>query len=434
MPLRKSEANLKYIFVADLKTCLISMDFLAKLSEIKLTDYDYLLPDHRIAKFPLEKRDASKLLHYKNGQISHHSFSELPDLIPSGTLMVFNNTKVIPARLIFTRSTGAKVEIFLLKPVAPSTVINEIMLNTASVSWETMIGNLKKWKDGEVLQGEVQVQGQAVLLNARLLDRESKTVEFFWDGNQVPFVSIVDAAGEVPLPPYLNRKATEMDKPRYQTVYSAKEGAVAAPTAGLHFTDEVLERLKAKNVAEAFLTLHVGAGTFQPVKEVHVVNHMMHSEQMVVDKATISKILSQNGPIVAVGTTSMRTLESLFWFGVQLLQDEVNQFNIPKLYPYQERDTVPSRKESMQAILDWMEAKGIAEVTGATEIFLMPGYQFRVCDGLVTNFHQPASTLILLVAAYTNGHWRKIYDVALEQDYRFLSYGDSSLLWYGAGA
>jgi S-adenosylmethionine:tRNA ribosyltransferase-isomerase len=410
------------------------MDFLAKLSEIKLTDYDYLLPDHRIAKFPLEKRDASKLLHYKNGQISHHSFSELPDLIPSGTLMVFNNTKVIPARLIFTRSTGAKVEIFLLKPVAPSTVINEIMLNTASVSWETMIGNLKKWKDGEVLQGEVQVQGQAVLLNARLLDRESKTVEFFWDGNQVPFVSIVDAAGEVPLPPYLNRKATEMDKPRYQTVYSAKEGAVAAPTAGLHFTDEVLERLKAKNVAEAFLTLHVGAGTFQPVKEVHVVNHMMHSEQMVVDKATISKILSQDGPIVAVGTTSMRTLESLFWFGVQLLQDQVNQFNIPKLYPYQERDAVPSRKESMQAILDWMEAKGIAEVTGATEIFLMPGYQFRVCDGLVTNFHQPASTLILLVAAFTNGDWRKVYDVALEQDYRFLSYGDSSLLWYGAGA
>ncbi len=410
------------------------MDFLAKLSEIKLTDYDYLLPDHRIAKFPLEKRDASKLLHYKNGQISHHSFSQLPELIPSGTLMVFNNTKVIPARLIFTRSTGAKVEIFLLKPVAPSTVINEIMLNTTSVSWETMIGNLKKWKDGEVLQGEVQVQGQTILLNARLTERESKTVEFSWEGNQVPFVSIVDAAGEVPLPPYLNRKATEMDRPRYQTVYSAKEGAVAAPTAGLHFTDEVLGKLKAKNVDEAFLTLHVGAGTFQPVKEVNVVNHLMHSEQMVVDKATVTKILNQDGAIVAVGTTSMRTLESLYWFGVQLLQDQVNQFNIPKLYPYHQRDVVPSRKESMQAILDWMEIKGISEVTGATEIFLMPGYQFRVCDGLVTNFHQPASTLILLVAAYTNGDWRKIYDVALEQDYRFLSYGDSSLLWYGAGA
>jgi S-adenosylmethionine:tRNA ribosyltransferase-isomerase len=405
------------------------MDTLSAISEIKLTDFNYGLPDQRIAKFPLDKRDASKLLHYRNGVISHLKFTDLPEMMPSGSLMVFNNTKVIPARLTFTRVSGAKIEIFLLKPVMPSTVINEIMLNTESVVWETMIGNLKKWKEGEPLQGEVLVQGRKVLLTAKLVDRGNKKVEFSWPGNNVPFVGIVDAAGEVPLPPYLNRKATEEDRPRYQTVYSEKEGAVAAPTAGLHFTENVMQALKEKGIKESFLTLHVGAGTFQPVKEVQVVNHLMHSEQVVVTKETIQALSAQEGNIVAVGTTSMRTLESLYWFGVQLDEAPVTRFNIPKLFPYQKHQTLPSRRASMEKILSWMDSQGLKEVTGATEIFIMPGYDFRMCDGLVTNFHQPASTLILLIAAFTGENWRKIYESALENDYRFLSYGDSSLLW-----
>jgi S-adenosylmethionine:tRNA ribosyltransferase-isomerase len=266
------------------------MQKLSSIEEIRLSDYEYTLPEERIAKFPLEKRDESKLIHFKNKQISHHHFFELPQLIPSGSMMVFNNTKVIPARLIFQRQSGAKIEIFLLKPVAPSTVINEVMLNTSSVIWETMIGNLKKWKDGETLQGKVTIQGQEQILSANLVDREAKAVKFTWSGEKTPFVSIVEASGEVPLPPYLNRKATAEDKPRYQTVYSKKEGAVAAPTAGLHFTDKILQKLKDNNIKHEFLTLHVSAGTFQPIKNENVTEHDMHSEQVVVDLETVRNL------------------------------------------------------------------------------------------------------------------------------------------------
>ena len=397
--------------------------------DLKLSDYEYTLPEDRIAKFPLEKRDDSKLLHYKNSEIDHLQFSGLPKLITSGSLMIFNNTKVIPARLIFRRTTGAKIEIFLLKPILPTTVINEVMLETGSVSWETMIGNLKKWKEGEVLEGEITIKELKLVLTAELIDRESRLVRFSWNGSGIPFVSIVEATGEVPLPPYLNRKATEEDKPRYQTIYSKKEGAVAAPTAGLHFTENILGELKDKNVGIDYLTLHVGAGTFQPIKEEEVSKHSMHSEQIVVGISTIKRISMHEHDLIAVGTTSMRSLESLYWFGVMLQKNEGDEFLIPKLYPYQSHSNLPSRKKSFENILTWMENRGIEEITGSTEILIMPGYQFRVCQGLLTNFHQPSSTLILLVAAFTAGNWRKIYEEALKNEYRFLSFGDSSLLW-----
>lgn len=400
-----------------------------KIEEIKLSEYEYTLPDDRIAKFPLENRADSKLIQFKSGQLSHHNFFELPNLVPADTLMVFNNTKVIPARLIFQRESGARIEIFLLKPLLPSTVINEIMLNTESVTWETMIGNLKKWKSNEVLKGTILLGGKSVILNAKLEDRDQRLVRFFWEDPTIPFVSLVEASGEVPLPPYLNRKPVPEDKPRYQTVYSKQEGAVAAPTAGLHFTEEILLQLKGKGVQEEFLTLHVSAGTFQPIKNETVVEHPMHSEQMVVSIDTISNLANHTGKIVPVGTTSMRTLESLYWYAVRLFEEDNPEFIISKLYPYDDFPNLPTRNESFQKILEFMKQKGIEEITGATEIFIMPGYDFKVCDGLITNFHQPSSTLILLVAAFTNGNWRKIYDAALEKNYRFLSYGDSNLLW-----
>ena len=405
------------------------MESLKTIQEIKLSDYEYTLPENRIAKFPLEKRDNSKLIQLQEGKISHHHFFELPDLISPGSMLVFNNTKVIPARLIFQRETGAKIEIFLLKPILPSTVINEVMVQTGSVVWESMIGNLKKWKPNEILQGKVIINGQECIISADLVDRDNKVVELSWTGNNIPFVSIVEATGEVPLPPYLNRKATAEDKPRYQTVYSKKEGAVAAPTAGLHFTEEVLQKLKSFGIKEEFLTLHVSAGTFQPIKDETVTDHPMHSEQMVIDLETLKNLVDQKGKIIAVGTTSMRTLESLYWFGVQILNSTNTEFSVSKLYPYQEFDELPDRSKSFEAVLEYMIQNGLAEITGSTEIFIMPGYQFRVCDGLITNFHQPSSTLILLVAAFTKGKWREIYNEALEKNYRFLSYGDSSLLW-----
>lgn len=406
------------------------MQPLAKsVEEIRLSDYEYILPEDRIAKFPLEKRDQSKLLQLKGGEITHHRFFDLPSLVPNGSLMVFNNTKVIPARMIFQRDSGAKIEIFLLKPIEPSGLINEVMLQTNRVVWECMIGNLKKWKTNEKLRGEILIKGKSCTVFATLKDRDDKKVTFEWDNSNVPFVSIVEAAGEVPLPPYLNRKPTEDDKPRYQTVYSQKEGAVAAPTAGLHFTEEVLDQLKNNGVKEEFLTLHVSAGTFAPVKEDQVAKHEMHSEQMVISGETIASLANHGEKVIAVGTTSMRTLESLYWYGVMLEADANAQFWIRKLFPYESHKTLPDRRKSFLRVLEFMKSNGLSEITGHTEIMIMPGYDFKVCDALITNFHQPSSTLILLVAAFTKGHWEHVYQTALDSNYRFLSYGDSSVLW-----
>ena len=400
-----------------------------EIQSIDLKEYEYTLPEERIAKHPLEKRDHSKLLEYKNGVLHHRHFFDLPTLLDSDTLLVYNNTKVIPARLIFQRQTGARIEVFLLQPVAPSRVMSQIMASKKPVVWETMIGNVKKWKEGEELQGTVTVANRQVILTARLLNRVLKQVEFSWSDEEIAFVDLVEACGETPLPPYLNRKAEEEDKSRYQTVYSEKEGAVAAPTAGLHFTEEIFSGLRKKGIQEAALTLHVSAGTFQPIKVETVEEHPMHSEQMEIKLETIEKLLKHEGKIVAVGTTSVRTLESMYWFGVQLLENRGGIFQIEKLAPYTRRETLPTRKEALEAIVKEMNAKSVDSLLGTTEIFLFPGYQFQLVDGLITNFHQPGSTLVLLIAALLGKDWKMVYQEALANNYRFLSYGDSSLLW-----
>lgn len=402
-----------------------------QIPAIDLKAYEYTLPEEKIAKFPLAKRDSSKLLHYRNGQISHLEFGNICDLLPADTLLVYNDTKVIPARLIFQRETGARIEVFLLQPISPTTVIPEIMLAKHPVIWETMIGNSKKWKDGEVLRGLVPFQGGTITLQAKLMDRDTRKVEFSWDNADVAFVDVVEASGEVPLPPYLNRKPVAEDKSRYQTVYSEKEGAVAAPTAGLHFTPELFERLRSKGIQQAQVTLHVSAGTFQPIKASEVTDHPMHSEQIHVERETIAVIMRHIGNVVTVGTTSVRTLESLYWYGVKLLEGKGEELAIEKLFPYQSRKSLPTAKESYQAILDLMNKKGLKTLMGTTEIFIFPGYEFKVTKGLITNFHQPGSTLVLLIAAILGEDWKRVYAEALENGYRFLSYGDSSLLWIG---
>jgi len=399
------------------------------IPKIDLKAYEYTLPEDRIAKFPLEKRDSSKLLLYKDHAINHLHFFDIPDLLPSDSVLVYNNTKVIPARLIFQRETGAKIEIFLLQPIAPTTVIPEIMLAKYPVIWKTMIGNAKKWKDGEILKGKVQFQNQEIVLSAKLLDRQRRQVEFSWDYSAIAFVDLVEACGEVPLPPYLNRNPIQDDKSRYQTVYSEKEGAVAAPTAGLHFTDDILKKLRKKGIQTEHITLHVSAGTFQPIKSETVTEHPMHSEQILIDVNSIRNLIKHSGKIVAVGTTSVRTIESLFWYGVMLLRNEGEEFLIPKLYPYGNFENLPDFKDSFQAIVNRMEKNGIDTLIGTTEIFIFPGYKFKVVKGLITNFHQPGSTLILLIASILGEKWKEVYLEAIQNEYRFLSYGDSSLLW-----
>ena len=400
-----------------------------EIPSIDLKEYEYTLPEDRIAKFPLEKRDSSQLLEYRKGTIQHHHFFNLPDLLDADSLLVYNNTKVIPARLIFQRQTGARIEVFLLQPLAPSRIMSEIMTSKKPVVWETMIGNLKKWKEEETLQGIIQIEAKEVILSARLVNRALMQVEFSWNDSDIAFVDLVEACGETPLPPYLNRKAEENDKSRYQTVYSEKEGAVAAPTAGLHFTEEVFDALRKKGIQEAALTLHVSAGTFQPIKVKAVEEHPMHSEQLEIKRETIEKLLLHSGKVVAVGTTSVRTLESMYWYGVQLIENRGNRFEIEKLAPYGSRAYLPTRKEALQAILKEMEQSNSDTLFGTTSIFIFPGYKFQLVDGLITNFHQPGSTLVLLIAALVGEDWKKIYQEALDSDYRFLSYGDSSLLW-----
>nr|MBI1228553.1 S-adenosylmethionine:tRNA ribosyltransferase-isomerase [Cytophagales bacterium] len=402
---------------------------MAENTPLQKSDYFYDLPEDRIAKFPLPQRDQSKLLQWKDGKVSHHSFYNLPDLIPSGSLMVFNNTKVIPARMIFQRKSGAWIEIFLLKPLLPSEIIQLAMESTGPVVWESMIGNLKKWKEGEILENEWPIAGKQVKISVELVDRQKMLVSFRWQEKALAFAEIVEAAGKVPLPPYLNREATREDAERYQTVYSEVKGAVAAPTAGLHFTPEVLQHLSEKNINAEYLTLHVGAGTFQPIKQEDVKLHPMHSEEVVYSRENLYNLMRAEGKIIAVGTTSMRSLESLYWFGIMLFSDENAVFTIPKDYAYEFQGELPPAREVFEKIHTWMKQKQLTKLVGHTEIYIYPGYTFRVVSGLVTNFHQPGSTLILLVSAFTNDSWKRIYKEALLNNYRFLSYGDSSILW-----
>jgi S-adenosylmethionine:tRNA ribosyltransferase-isomerase len=411
-----------------------------------LSDYTYDLPDERIAKFPLPKRDESKLMVYQQGKITHSVFKNITDYLPKNSLLVFNNTKVIPARIHFQKPTGAFIQIFLLHPIAPTSVINLAMEVTDSCVWECMIGNRKRWKKGDVLKQILTVEGQEIEVKAEIFDEERNHVRLSWqvvssgkmpndnrhsleasDCESPSFVNLIQALGTIPLPPYLNRETEDSDSETYQTVYSEKKGAVAAPTAGLHFTEEVLQNLDKQGFKQDFLTLHVGAGTFQPIKVENIVEHKMHNEQVVFTKKNIEILLENLGNTIPVGTTSMRTLESIYWFGVKFLKGDDFPLLIEKLYPYQ-HETLPSVEESLKAILSKMDNENIEEITAETEIFIFPGYQFKICKGIITNYHQPESTLILLIAALIGEDWRKVYHEAMTNDYRFLSYGDSSLL------
>lgn len=396
------------------------------MKAVSISDFNYDLPDELIAKYPLEQRDASKLLVHKGGEIEDHTFTDLPNVLPKGARLVFNNTKVIPARLFFQKETGALIQVFLLSPQSHNGIITSVMETNGSCAWECMIGNKKKWKNTDLF-AEVNVEGILVRLQAQLTNVEKNVVTFTWD-EEVSFAAIVKAYGEIPLPPYLNRDTEEIDKETYQTVYSENDGAVAAPTAGLHFTDKVLDDLQAQGFKKSFLTLHVGAGTFQPVKVENVMEHHMHSEQVVVEKSFIQSIAESEETIIPVGTTSMRSLESLYWYGVMLSENPDAVFQVPQMYPYEYVGEQLSRKTAFKNILAYLKNQDKQTLVGSTEIFILPGYKMRVCDGIVTNFHQPKSTLLLLISGLIGDNWTKVYDHALAQDYRFLSYGDSSLL------
>ncbi len=391
---------------------------------IDMEDYVYDLPPGSIANYPLPERDQSKLLVYKDGAITHSQFSRLHEFLPDNSILFFNDTRVIPARLIFQKDTGAEIEIFLLNPLRPSTLMVEAMQATGLVRWQCSIGNLKRWTKGVSLARK----NVNCTLEATLIDREEGVVEFGWSPAVLSFAEVISLTGVTPLPPYLKRKAEPGDRERYQTVYSNVEGAVAAPTAGLHFTERVLHQIKQQGILIDFLTLHVSAGTFQPVKVQNAVEHEMHAEQVIVSKDNIRHLLMPGKKVLAAGTTSLRTLESLYWYGVKLLAQPNAEFNITQHEPYQLKGNAATRHESFHAIADMMQRKELTFITGETSIYILPGYEFRVCDGLITNFHQPGSTLLLLVAAFVGDYWKKIYRQALDNDYRFLSYGDGSLL------
>lgn len=400
------------------------------MMDLDLENFKYELPESRIARFPLESRDQSKLLFYNKGKITHHIFRDVATLLPSQSLLVFNETKVIPARMLFKKRTGAAIEIMLLEPIAPSGEVNITMSSSSPVIWECMIRNLKKWKTEEILEKELNLEQGRIRLEATWSDKTKRQVRFEWVGSPNTFSDILDAAGKVPLPPYLKREPIPEDKSRYQTVYSKHKGAVAAPTAGLHFTHEILKEIHRLGHQTDYLTLHVSAGTFQPIQERDIRKHNMHTESILVKKSNILKILSNPGHLIAVGTTSMRTLESIYWFGVKLLKDIGSEFFIEKLYPYEhDHDNLPDPKKALLAVIKHMEMNDTDLLRGETQIFIFPGYDFRICDGIITNYHMPGSTLMLLVAAFVGEDWRKIYEAALENQYRFLSYGDSSLLF-----
>ena len=418
------------------------------MEEILIEEYNYPLPDERIAKYPLAERDQSKLLVYREGEVSEDKFYRVGEYVPTGSLLIYNNTRVIQARLEFhkeagdeairligDKARGARVEIFCLEPLEPHDY--QLSLgSTEGCTWKCMIGNAKKWKSGALSQPVILPSGEEVRLRAEKGEQTGNTfsVRFSWEGASVSFAEILDAVGELPIPPYLNRKTEESDKTTYQTVYSRIKGSVAAPTAGLHFTDNVLNGLRERGVKTAEVTLHVGAGTFQPVKVADANQHTMHTEIIAVPKATIQTIIENLGHIVAVGTTSMRTLESLYFLGEQFYTRHMTQdighltYSVSQFEPY-EKDHALSTQEALQAIVDHLEQIGEEVLHAETQIMIKPGYTFHVVDQLITNFHQPKSTLLLLVSAFVGGDWHRIYDYALANDFRFLSYGDSSILF-----
>ena len=400
---------------------------------IRISEFNYPLPDERIAKFPLPVRDQSKLLLYRHGEVTEDIFTSLPDYLPANSLMIFNNTKVIQARLHFHKETGALIEVFCLEPIQP----NDYALNfqqTEHATWLCMIGNLKKWKEG-ALKREITVKGKPLTLTAErgACHGTSHWVDFRWNNPEITFADILEVFGELPIPPYLNRETQESDKETYQTVYSKIKGSVAAPTAGLHFTPRVLDALREKGVALEELTLHVGADTFKPVKSEEIEGHEMHTEYISVNRSTLEKLVAHEGKAIAVGTTSVRTLESLYHIGVTLLHNPnatEEDLHVKQWQPYEtalETAATPA-VDALQAIIAYLDRHHMETLHSSTQIIIAPGYEYRIVKAMVTNFHQPQSTLLLLVSAFLHGDWRKIYDYALAHDFRFLSYGDSSLL------
>lgn len=400
--------------------------------DIKIENYDYPLPDERIAKYPVRERDTSKLLVYKHGEITDDRFYNLPNHIKPGELLVFNNTRVIRARLHFHKETGALIEVFCLEPEFPRDY--EQMFQAAGrCEWVCLIGNRKKWKEGS-LSRVLKVKGNDVELKARIKDAAHDIVEFSWNASGATFADVLEAAGELPIPPYLNRETEQSDLTTYQTVYSKVKGSVAAPTAGLHFTPRVLEALDKGGVVRNEITLHVGAGTFKPVKTETMAGHVMHHEFISVKRSSIEKLLEHGGRCIAVGTTSVRTLESLYYIGVMISRNpdaDEDDLVVKQWFPYEYADsgeTPLTTAEALQCILDWLERNGLHTLTANTQIIIAPGYKYHMVRAIITNFHQPKSTLLLLVSALVGDDWRKIYRHALDGDYRFLSYGDSSLL------
>ena len=398
--------------------------------EIHISDYNYELADERIAKYPMAERDHSKLLVYHHGEVGEDVFYNLPKHLPTKALMVFNNTKVIQARLHFRKDTGALIEVFLLEPAEPADY-EQMFQMRGHCSWLCLVGNQKKWKEG-ALTRELDVKGERLVLKATRKGEygTSQWIDFEWDGD-VPFADIIDVVGELPIPPYLNRETQESDKTTYQTVYSKIKGSVAAPTAGLHFTERVLADLDAQGIEREELTLHVGAGTFRPVKSETIGEHPMHTEYIAVRRHTIERLIAYDGQAIAVGTTSVRTLESLYYMGLKVMENPdltEEQLHVNQWEPYDGNGKKEDVRVVLQALLDWMDRHALTVLHSSTQIIIAPGYDYHIVKMLVTNFHQPQSTLLLLVSAFVKGDWRRIYDYALSHDFRFLSYGDSSLL------
>ena len=397
------------------------------LADIDLKKLQYSLPDKKVAKYPLLVRDESKLLVYNKGEISDHIFHELPELIPGNSLLVFNNTRVMHARLIFRKTTGAKIEIFCLEPQYPGNY-EEAFLTRQKCVWKCLIGNQKKWKEGS-LQKDISYRTEKNSLKAILVDKQENLVQFEWDNPNLTFSDIIDTAGDIPIPPYLNRESETGDELWYQTVYSKTIGSVAAPTAGLHFTDAVLTKLQDKGIQAIELTLHVGAGTFKPIQG-DLENHEMHTEHFMINRKQVNEIAKAAGRIVAVGTTSVRTLESIYWLGVKIMEREdidVQELFIDQWEAYSYDIEIPP-PVAMQAVLDYMDKREIEKIEGFTKIIIVPGYKFRIVQAMVTNYHLPKSTLLLLISAFIGENWEMVYKHALDNNYRFLSYGDSSLL------
>jgi S-adenosylmethionine:tRNA ribosyltransferase-isomerase len=400
------------------------------MEKIDLNEYDYDLPEERIAQYPLKERDMSRLLIYKNGEISESSFSLIHQYLPAGSLVVFNDTKVIRARLNFQKESGAKIEVFCLEPRTPSDYALAFT-SKKPVEWKCLLGNSKKWNKGAVSTFFKKDNKQIRLLAEKVTPEDDAwIIRFFWDSPGITFGEVIEATGHIPLPPYLNRPDEPEDSVRYQTIYSRTSGSVAAPTAGLHFTQDVLGKLNSREIKTAHITLHVGAGTFQPVKAGNIYEHKMHTEHFYVDVATLDLILKNTGSVLPVGTTSVRTLESLYWIGLKL-------WNNPSLTPselYLDQWEVYSMKnrllpsQSLETLLSWMNKNKLKHIHVPTRIIIVPGYDFKITNGIITNFHMPKSTLLLLISAWTGNDWKRIYHYAMKNDFRFLSYGDSSML------